>query len=657
MSRKKENKGTRRAKPVVSPVFDVRGEDGDVRMVLPVGKDGGYPGAAAQPHAGLAPKDYKPALKTILSQIRLRSSVPTCYNVPAVSCAGMLYRGAKRGTKFPELLYDGLMEVVAHSFREVLAEFKARLAHAKDRSAQVAAVVARFGSLAEGSREAYAEGVAELSASLHRSANTAKKVKEEDFGAVYIEALITGGHVDEAAEELDDGAEEGGGRKKDPVVAAFKAAGISAGKLARLAASPEPSATALKKAVAVLAKNLDHLLDVTGKAVQDAGLRIVMLRDWMVAWKANPPPKKGGSDVTVAVTDDHTPKAWVEVNGTLKAEQGGNGHLFAHPEPGVAAFSEGSYGGWNPAEVAAPLKASGGYAGGGSETLVMQAADTWCMHSGLVNRSEHAGPNGSGFGRELCNALDTGSFPHVLMHEDEEPAEMEMAEDLDGKEDMEMEEMIEGFAESAKPEAVAIPADDTHPEVTGTLLSSGAGLDRVGGVASEKDLVVAHRLDGKSKGPHKSKDHGMVVLSVPEVGSGDVAAALRDLEEMADEIDEITAVCPRRHRIRRLTTIETARLQGMPDAWAVVRARQLVLKNGVLVRKNSKMTREEAEERRKMWLGVGLDFSVEEIMAMVSDASIYKMHGNSMSVPVIRSVLTNLVKAFADWAPDSFGAA
>ena len=65
---------------------------------------------------------------------------------------------------------------------------------------------------------------------------------------------------------------------------------------------------------------------------------------------------------------------------------------------------------------------------------------------------------------------------------------------------------------------------------------------------------------------------------------------------LADEIEAITAASPRRHRIRRLTPIETARLQGMPDARAVVRTRQLV-------RKNSKMTREEAEERRKMWQG------------------------------------------------------
>ncbi len=649
MGKKKETKSKRRAE-AVSPVFDVTGEDGDVRMVLPVGKDGRYPGAAAQPHAGLAPKDYKPALKTFLSQIRLRSPVPTCFDVPAVSSAGMLYRCAKRRSKIPELLHDGLMEAVAHSFREVVVEFKARLADAEGRSALASGVLAGFVSLAAGPREAYARGVAELSASLHRAA---KKAKEEDFGELYIETLTAAGHVDEAAEELEDGAEEGGGRKNDPVAAAFGVAGTSAGKLARLAASPDQSVAALKKAVAAMAKALDHLVEVAGKAVRDVGLRIVMLRDWMVAWKANPPPKNGGDDVTVAVTDDHTPKAWVEVNGTLKAEQGGNGHLFAHPESEAAAFAEGSYGGWKPTEVAAPLKASGGYAGGGSETLMMQPAGAWCLHSGLVNRSEHAGPNGSGFARELCNTLDTSSRPHVLMHEAEvqEWAATEREAEMEGeKEVIEMHKAIEQAEGVPEPVAAAGPEDDSHPKVAGTLLSSGAGLDRVGGIASEKDLVVAHRLDAKPKG------HAVVVLPVPEVGPGDVEAALLDLDAMVDEIEAITAVCPRRHRIRRLTTIETARLQGMPDTWGVTRARKLVRKDGVLVCKGSRMTREEAEERRKMWLGVGIDFSVEDILAMVSDASIYKMHGNSMSVPVIRSVLVNLVKAFADWVPDTFRA-
>lgn len=174
MGKKKETKSKRRAE-AVSPVFDVTGEDGDVRMVLPVGKDGRYPGAAAQPHAGLAPKDYKPALKTFLSQIRLRSPVPSCHDVGGVPSAGMLYRCAKRRSKIPELLRDGLMEAVAHSFREVVAEFKARLADAEGRSALASGVLTGFASLAAGPREAYAKGVAELSASLHRAAVAAKK--------------------------------------------------------------------------------------------------------------------------------------------------------------------------------------------------------------------------------------------------------------------------------------------------------------------------------------------------------------------------------------------------------------------------------------------------------------------------------------------------
>lgn len=196
---------------------------------------------------------------------------------------------------------------LAHSFREVVAEFKARRADAEGRSALASGVLTGFVSLAAGPREAYARGVAELSASLHRAAVAAKKAKEEDFGDFYVETLIAAGHVDEAARELEDGDEEGGGRKNDPVAAAFGAAGTLAGKLARLAASPDQSVAALKKAVAAMAKALDHLVDVAGKAVRDVGLRIVMLRDWMAAWKANPPPKKDGDDVTVAVTDDHTP--------------------------------------------------------------------------------------------------------------------------------------------------------------------------------------------------------------------------------------------------------------------------------------------------------------------------------------------------------------
>lgn len=594
------------AKAQPSPITDVRGAKGDVRMCLP-GKDGTYRGAAVQPHAGKMPKGFKEELRVFLSQIRLRSHVPDFYNVTPVSCAGMLYRGAKRQAKIPHLLYEGLMEAVALSFTEVKDTLLARRKAAVSAAAALAEARGEILSLASAPREDYPRGLAAVALTLRRAAEGAEKVEaafEEDEFVQYLEVLVANGHADEAADEIEEAAAGSGKKQAKGLSKLVAEAAEAVEKAAVHATAADTAGTRLEKALKSLVNAHNKAEKMALDAVEDTGLRLVFLRDLIREWKdrngTQPPSPPDGTEpapVTVAVTDDHTPKMKVEINGSLKAEQGGAGHLFAYPLPDadgpeVAAFPEGSYGGWNRSEVCAPLKASGGYLGGGSETLLLESPQpaTLCLHSAIINRSEHAGPNGSGVQEEISNALDTGSKPHALFYED--------AEVVDGCEQ----------------------ADKDSVTVKGKPMAAGAqAMDRI-------------------------------LLPMPTAEEEDVEAAIRELDEMEEPVTRIAASMVRRYRIRRLTPIETGRLQGMPDAWPFVPA--MKPRTG-----KNKVSDEEAEERRKMFLGVGLDYTIDQIKAMLPDSAIYRMHGNSMSVPVVRYILSRLVKAVAAWTPKMFARA
>ena len=123
---------------------------------------------------------------------------------------------------------------------------------------------------------------------------------------------------------------------------------------------------------------------------------------------------------------------------------------------------------------------------------------------------------------------------------------------------------------------------DVHPEVTGTLVTSGAGMNRPGGMASEADLCVAYSLAGNMigrqdhNGPRGSGVNEEVAFTVTATDVSGVAAPYQDV---------VGALCNGDHKgvgsqyvsqgkcivsnyiVRRLLPVECERLMGFPDGW------------------------------------------------------------------------------------------
>jgi DNA (cytosine-5)-methyltransferase 1 len=124
-----------------------------------------------------------------------------------------------------------------------------------------------------------------------------------------------------------------------------------------------------------------------------------------------------------------------------------------------------------------------------------------------------------------------------------------------------------------------------HPDVSGTLMASGAGMSRPAGLASETDLCVAYCLQGNMIG---RQDHnGPRGSGISEdlsftLTSTDVAAVasvdcrnLSETEELSGTLQAKTMGYSLNYQnpvrsgyiVRRLLPIECERLQGYPDGW------------------------------------------------------------------------------------------
>lgn len=124
---------------------------------------------------------------------------------------------------------------------------------------------------------------------------------------------------------------------------------------------------------------------------------------------------------------------------------------------------------------------------------------------------------------------------------------------------------------------------DGFPRVSGTLLASGAGLNRPAGCASEVDLLVpvaaAHPYEDIAKcvtaGTGKRYDYDtetlgptsqVVAVDVRNLRETDVAGTLQAKSSGGYSLNYINPVRVE-HRVRRLTPRECERLQGFPDDW------------------------------------------------------------------------------------------
>ena len=164
----------------------------------------------------------------------------------------------------------------------------------------------------------------------------------------------------------------------------------------------------------------------------------------------------------------------------------------------------------------------------------------------------------------------------------------------------------------------------THPQVTGTLCASGAGLSRPAGMASESDLCVAYCLQGNmigredKNGPQGSGVRENVSFTLNTVDRPAVAAVdcrnFRELEELSGTLQsKTTPGYSLNHQnpirtgyiVRRLTPTECERLQGYPDGWT----------------------------------------AFGEDGASISDTRRYQMLGNSVAIPCVTYVLEGIALA------------
>ncbi|WP_312199348.1 DNA cytosine methyltransferase [Anaerospora hongkongensis] len=106
-----------------------------------------------------------------------------------------------------------------------------------------------------------------------------------------------------------------------------------------------------------------------------------------------------------------------------------------------------------------------------------------------------------------------------------------------------------GFGIEVAPTLRSCPNEAiVHPKITGTLCSSGAGMNRPAGMASETDLIVAYGVDCRNACENKE------FVATLQCGGDSVS---------------LNAIHPIRigYAVRRLTPLECERLQGLPEGW------------------------------------------------------------------------------------------
>lgn len=164
----------------------------------------------------------------------------------------------------------------------------------------------------------------------------------------------------------------------------------------------------------------------------------------------------------------------------------------------------------------------------------------------------------------------------------------------------------------------------THPQVSGTLCGSGAGLSRPAGMASEPDFCIVTKprpFSFYSYGEYEESPTSKTLLHTDSLGCCDVvvdAAAvdcrnLRETPEISGTLQSkaqgysLNYQNPVRagYSVRRLTPVECERLQGYPDGWT----------------------------------------EYGDDGALISDTRRYQMLGNSVAVPCVAYLMQGIRRA------------
>ena len=253
-----------------------------------------------------------------------------------------------------------------------------------------------------------------------------------------------------------------------------------------------------------------------------------------------------------------------------------------------------------PHAVAPAVTASYGM-GGGNIPLTVRETEAYGINATAIGRQPHNGGNGLGVKKEVSPTLT--------------------AADRHG---------VGGFVQpEGLPPAVARP-EEVHPDVSGTLCASGAGLSRPAGMASETDLCVVYCLQGNmlgrddAHGPEGSGVNEDVSYTLNTRDQHGVAAVdcrnFRESEELSGTLQakesggySLNSQNPVRagYIVRRLTPTECERLQGYPDGWT----------------------------------------ALDENGKPISDSKRYQMLGNSVAVPCVAYILMGMAERLRS-APD-----
>jgi DNA (cytosine-5)-methyltransferase 1 len=179
--------------------------------------------------------------------------------------------------------------------------------------------------------------------------------------------------------------------------------------------------------------------------------------------------------------------------------------------------------------------------------LVM--AETWAIAATAIGRQPHNGGNGLGINRDVSPTL-TATDRHAV-------------------------------------------SGPVHPDVSGTLCASGAGLSRPAGMASETDLCIVtvqpKTYGFRGYGDYRESDVSKTIMALSDQSTCDV---------VLENGRRPTYV------VRRLTPTECERLQGFPDGWT----------------------------------------ALDEHGKPISDSKRYQMLGNSVAVPCVAYILQGMAR-------------
>jgi DNA (cytosine-5)-methyltransferase 1 len=211
-------------------------------------------------------------------------------------------------------------------------------------------------------------------------------------------------------------------------------------------------------------------------------------------------------------TGNERVEAEAMVIGALDTECGGtkmnhqtiaSGHIFP-----VKSFYESSLAQYREDNVSGTIKASGGVAGGGSETFLAQP--TYAIQGSMIGRNDNAGPQGDGINEEVCFTQNT-----INRHAVAQPIAFH-------------------------------PTQDPITSTNGTTHCLGCGSND-----GQASIAVAFGFDAYNHTIQGQVNQPLRVSSAP----GQVDAVGGIVQGMA---------------VRRLTPIECERLQGFPDNYTEI---------------------------------------------------------------------------------------